>query len=213
MFEREPNIDIVFRNGLKNLEVLPPADVWDNIPPVPVRRSRFRVVTGIAAGIAALVSLTLLASWYLRSNNTVPRLAELTLPTGELQVVRTDGTASTPVAISENLPPETVAIASAIGERADEKMLTTPAEEPARLLADAYMSLSNGKEARSLPTSADDVTVIVSGRLTGTTEDKALALTPVASEAASQRFLVGASLSPAMGFSTGSQDIDRKSVV
>lgn len=207
MFEREPNIDIVFRNGLKNLEVLPPADVWDNIPPVPVRRSRFRVVTGIAAGIAALVSLTLLASWYLRSNNTVPRLAELTLPTGELQVVRTDGTASTPVAISENLPPETVAIASAIGERADEKMLTTPAEEPARLLADAYMSLSNGKEARSLPTSADDVTVIVSGRLTGTTEDKDLALTPVASEAASQRFLVGASLSPAMGFSTGSQDM------
>ncbi|MCA1742153.1 MAG: hypothetical protein LC630_06775 [Bacteroidales bacterium] len=57
MFEREPNIDIVFRNGLKNMEVLPPADVWENIPPVPVRQSRLRVVTGIAAGIAALVSL------------------------------------------------------------------------------------------------------------------------------------------------------------
>ncbi|MFN2313744.1 MAG: hypothetical protein ABR531_04765, partial [Bacteroidales bacterium] len=95
MFEREPNIDIVFRNGLKNMEVLPPADVWENIPPVPVRQSRFRVVTGIAAGIAALVSLTLLASWYLRNNNTGNQIAELTVASGEQQAVRIDGAAST----------------------------------------------------------------------------------------------------------------------
>jgi hypothetical protein len=70
MFEREPNIDIVFRNGLKNLEVLPPADVWDNIPPMPVRTSRLRIISGIAAGVAALVSLTLLATWYVRNTST-----------------------------------------------------------------------------------------------------------------------------------------------
>ena len=69
MFEREPNIDVVFRNGLKNLEVLPPADVWNNIPPMPVRGTRNRVFMGIAAGIAALVTFTLLASWFTRTNS------------------------------------------------------------------------------------------------------------------------------------------------
>ena len=207
MFEREPNIDIVFRNGLKNMEVLPPADVWDNIPHMPARHSRLRIVTGIAAGIAALVSLTLLANWYLRSNNDETRLAELTFPSGELQAVRIDGTASTPVAIGDNLPAETAAIPSAIDKRADEELLITPAEEPARLLADADMNLSNRNESGSLSASEDDITQIVAGRLTGKTEDQALALTPGTPEATSQRFIVGASMSPSMGFSSGAEDM------
>ena len=69
MFDKEPNIDIVFRNGLKNMEVLPPADVWDNIPPMPVRIHGYRVAMGIAAGIAVLVALTLLVSSYFRTIN------------------------------------------------------------------------------------------------------------------------------------------------
>jgi len=207
MFEREPNIDIVFRNGLKNMEVLPPADVWDNIPHMSARRSRLRIVTGIAAGVAALVSLTLLANWYLRSNNDETRLAELTFPSGELQAVRIDGTASTPVAISDNLPAETAAIPSAIDKRADEEVLIAPAVEPVRLLADADMNLSNRNEPGSLPASADDITQIVAGRLTGKTEDQALALTPGTPEATSQRFIVGASMSPSMGFSSGAEDM------
>ena len=79
MFEREPNIDIVFRNGLKNLEVLPPADVWDNIPPMPVKRSRLRIISGIAAGVAALVSLALLARWYVNNNTAQELLSEVTV--------------------------------------------------------------------------------------------------------------------------------------
>jgi len=78
MFEREPNIDVVFRNGLKNLEVLPPADVWDNIPP-PVKRSRLRIISGIAAGVAALVSLALLARWYVNNNTAQELLSEVTV--------------------------------------------------------------------------------------------------------------------------------------
>jgi hypothetical protein len=34
MVKHEANIDVVFRNGLKDYEVLPPPDVWNNINPV-----------------------------------------------------------------------------------------------------------------------------------------------------------------------------------
>ena len=207
MFEREPNIDIVFRNGLKNLEVLPPADVWDHIPPVPGRQSRLRVVTGIAAGIAALVSLTLLASWYLRSNNTETRLAELTLSSGEPQAIRIDGTASTTSPVNAGLPGEAAIMPPSVNARTDEKMVITPAEEPMRLLADADMNLAKGKDDRTLPVSGDDITVIASGRLTGGNEVQALTLAPVVHNAVAQRFLVGASMSPSMGFSPGAEDI------
>jgi len=207
MFEREPNIDIVFRNGLKNMEVLPPADVWENIPPVHVRQSLFRVVTGIAAGIAALVSLTLLASWYLRSNNTGNQLAELTLASGEQQAVRIDGTVSTPVAVNAETPPEAVIIPSSVNDRVIEKTLIVPVEEPMRLLADADMNLANENDDRSLPVSGDEITVIASGRLTGGDEVQALTLSPANPDAVIQRFLVGASMSPTMGFSPGGEDM------
>ncbi len=207
MFEREPNIDIVFRNGLKNLEVLPPADVWDHIPPVPVRQSRFRVVTGIAAGIAALVSLTLLASWYLRNSETGIQLAELTLTSGEPQAIRIDGAASTPVAVNAGLPGAKATTPPSVNDRADEKMLIVPAEEPMRLLAGADMNLAMGKDDRTLPVTGDDITVITSGMLTGKDEVQSLTLAPVTHNAVAQRFLVGASMSPSMGFSSGAEDL------
>ncbi len=97
MFEREPNIDVVFRNGLKNLEVLPPADVWDSIPPLAARRSRLRVVAAVAAGVALLLSFTFLATWYMRQNSTMPLLAEVTLNDGEEGAVVLDIPAASPV--------------------------------------------------------------------------------------------------------------------
>jgi len=33
MVDRGANIDIVFRNGLKDFEVMPPPEVWENIQP------------------------------------------------------------------------------------------------------------------------------------------------------------------------------------
>jgi len=34
MVERGANIDLVFRNGLRDYEVHPPAELWDNIHPL-----------------------------------------------------------------------------------------------------------------------------------------------------------------------------------
>ncbi|MCK7541963.1 MAG: hypothetical protein MZV63_69285 [Marinilabiliales bacterium] len=53
------------------MEVLPPADVWDNIPPMPVRRipveDHYRVSLRVSLPLSPL---HFWPTWYLRSNNT-----------------------------------------------------------------------------------------------------------------------------------------------
>ena len=61
MVDREANIDVVFRNGLKDYEVLPPADVWDNIRPAVRKNQKPVVILRAAAMIAVLLSLSFLA--------------------------------------------------------------------------------------------------------------------------------------------------------
>ncbi len=57
MDKREANIDLVFRNGLKDYEVLPPAEVWDSIQPKVVLNQRPFIILRAAALAAAVVSL------------------------------------------------------------------------------------------------------------------------------------------------------------
>lgn len=61
MDEREANIDIIFRNGLKDYEVLPPADAWKNIYPAVRKRQRPFIILRAAAMIAVVISLSFLA--------------------------------------------------------------------------------------------------------------------------------------------------------
>jgi hypothetical protein len=64
MDEREANIDLLFRKGLKDYEVLPPAGVWDKISPVIRKRQRPYVILRAAAMIAVLATLSFLtATW------------------------------------------------------------------------------------------------------------------------------------------------------
>jgi hypothetical protein len=208
MFNREPNIDVLFRNGLKDLEVLPPADVWDNIPPMPVKRSPYRIITGIAAGVAAVVSLALMASWYTRSNNaTTDHLTELAIVSGEQQAVRVRKTENPPVINrAEVTSPvnETVAVPP---ERNGEATLTVPDNQPLHLLARAEMTPMKVKNENTVSFSPDDVTIIASGFLSDSDDLKKENIIPSANENTAQRFMVGASLSPAMGFSTSGQDL------
>jgi hypothetical protein len=57
MDKREANIDLVFRNGLKDLEVLPPAGVWDNIHPIVQSRTSSFSFARAAALVAVLMSI------------------------------------------------------------------------------------------------------------------------------------------------------------
>ncbi len=61
MDNRGVNIDIVFRNGLKDYEVLPPSEAWDKIKPVIQKRQRPLIIFRAAAIIAVALSLSFLA--------------------------------------------------------------------------------------------------------------------------------------------------------
>jgi len=61
MDERGANIDLVFRNGLRDYEVLPPPEVWDNIhPAIKVKRPQF-IFLRAAAIIVIVVTMSFLA--------------------------------------------------------------------------------------------------------------------------------------------------------
>jgi hypothetical protein len=61
MDERQANIDLAFRNGLKDYEVLPPPDVWTGIDSRLVRKERPFYLVRAAAFLAIAISLSVLA--------------------------------------------------------------------------------------------------------------------------------------------------------
>lgn len=72
MDDRGVNIDIVFRNGLKDLEVLPPADIWDNIHPGLIKKQKSFFLARAAALIAVVLSLSFLAYQWNREISNGP---------------------------------------------------------------------------------------------------------------------------------------------
>lgn len=80
MVENDGNIDILFRDGLKNLEVLPPSEVWEGISAITGSRPGLLRLMRMAAAIAALVSIGLLAFFVgLRSSSDIigPMVSDL----------------------------------------------------------------------------------------------------------------------------------------
>jgi len=64
MDERRANIDLAFRNGLIDYEVLPPADIWTGIDNKLARKEKPMYLYRVAAFIAVLVSLSALAYYW-----------------------------------------------------------------------------------------------------------------------------------------------------
>ena len=60
MNEKGANIDLLFRNGLKDYEVLPPPGVWDNIHPVIKIKTGPIILLRVAAAITVLLTLSFL---------------------------------------------------------------------------------------------------------------------------------------------------------
>ena len=59
MVDNDANIDIVFRNGLKDFEVIPPSEIWDSIHPV-IRKKPVRfLLLSVAASVTVLLALSL----------------------------------------------------------------------------------------------------------------------------------------------------------
>jgi opacity protein-like surface antigen len=70
MVSKGANIDLLFRNGLKDFEVLPPVEVWNNILPVIRKRQRPVILLRSAALIAVLLSISFLAYRWSREIST-----------------------------------------------------------------------------------------------------------------------------------------------
>ncbi|MBS0010570.1 MAG: outer membrane beta-barrel protein [Bacteroidales bacterium] len=64
MVKYDSHIDVLFRDGLSKMEVLPPESVWENISPTVRKSSRMDLWLKIAAGLAVLVSMGLMAYFY-----------------------------------------------------------------------------------------------------------------------------------------------------
>jgi hypothetical protein len=61
MDDKGSNIDVLFRNGLKDYEVLPPPEIWDNIRPAVRKNLQPFSILRAAAMIAVILSLSFLA--------------------------------------------------------------------------------------------------------------------------------------------------------
>jgi len=72
MDDRGANIDLVFRNGLKDFEVLPPPDAWDNIHRGIKGRHRPFILLRVAAIISVVLSMSFLAYRLSREISTEP---------------------------------------------------------------------------------------------------------------------------------------------
>jgi hypothetical protein len=70
MVNKGANIDLLFRNGLKDFEVLPPVAVWNNIRPVIRKKQRPFILLRTAALIAVLLSMSFLAYKWSREIST-----------------------------------------------------------------------------------------------------------------------------------------------
>jgi hypothetical protein len=77
MVERGANIDLVFRNGLKDYEVLPPPEVWGNIKPAVKVKTRPVIFVRAAAVITIFLLMSFLASRWGRVISTIPDNSDL----------------------------------------------------------------------------------------------------------------------------------------
>jgi hypothetical protein len=87
MDKREANIDLVFRNGLKDFEVIPPSDVWENIHPVVKIKQRPVILIRAAASVAVLLTLSFLTYEWSRLVTSAPELTQIALNSGSVSPV------------------------------------------------------------------------------------------------------------------------------
>jgi hypothetical protein len=175
---------------------------------MPARTPRYGIVMGIAAGISVLISLTLFASWYFRNNGDTGVNTELAMTTGDqLPVTEAPAAISNPeipvnTTTSRYLPVQVPVTLK------NEDIIASPAETPATstMISDFVQPEENTSDDITLPLTNDEITVIASGRVTDQNSYSARTLASVKPEAAEQRFIVGASLSPSMGFSPSEQN-------
>jgi hypothetical protein len=79
MSEKGANIDLLFRNGLKDFEVLPPPGVWDSVHSAVKIKSRPVILLRVAAVITVLLTVSFLTYRWSREISNTPSESVLSL--------------------------------------------------------------------------------------------------------------------------------------
>lgn len=79
MSEKGANIDLLFRNGLKDFEVLPPPGVWDSVHSAVKIKSRPVILLRVAAVITVLLTVSFLTYRWSREITNTPSESVLSL--------------------------------------------------------------------------------------------------------------------------------------
>jgi len=206
MFDKEPNIDIVFRNGLKDLEVLPPADVWASIPAMPVTRRRYGMVFRVAASIAALLTLSLVASWFSGNNGGVTSGPELASIFNDSEI---SGVAELqePSAILRKLTavaPVNAPVAMPVREAAAAIENIASLSLPA--LTSSQDEADESVRQETYPHTTEDAIIVIPHRISAFPDQTIQLALVEPNKSIDERFFLGASLSPSMGFSGAPED-------
>ncbi|MCX6321270.1 MAG: hypothetical protein NTX93_05610, partial [Bacteroidia bacterium] len=149
MDERGANIDLIFRNGLKDFEVLPPQEVWDNIHPVVKRKRRPFILLRAAALIAFVLSMSFLAYRWSREVSTghestvVALNVETTSPVISPDIIRT-----IPVTGKEN---KVIQGSQKTKIESKQDLTNTPDDENNISPAVAYLQVPNSLSASDTP--------------------------------------------------------------
>lgn len=155
MDERDANIDIVFRNGFRNLEVLPPQDAWDKISPaIGKTQQKAFVLRRIAATTALIIAVSaLMYVW-----NDQDSSLSLNNPTLEQELTSPDGSDienQRNLYLSEGRAP---LIAGII--HAENRVLESNAHLPGRILySSAETSLGFAGNEQPAPSSMSRVSI------------------------------------------------------
>ncbi len=87
MNENEANIDLLFRNGLKDFEVIPPPGVWDGIRSAIKMKFRSHMIFRVAAVVTVLLALSFLTYEWSRNLLTTHPAAVMAINEPALQSV------------------------------------------------------------------------------------------------------------------------------
>jgi len=148
MNEKGANIDLLFRNGLKDYEVLPPAGVWEGIHPAVKIKSRPVILLRVAAVVTALVTVSLLTYKWSRDMSS--------LPSGDMMafnIPESSPLISVPVNNHKYLPVRKSAEAKNIPDALIEKDISVPREIESIFTPE---QVTNVKETRSLSIANDE---------------------------------------------------------
>jgi hypothetical protein len=77
MNEKEANIDLLFRNGLKDFEVIPPPGVWEGIHSAVKIESRQFIFLRIAAAVTLLLAMSFFTYRWSRQISDIPAGSEI----------------------------------------------------------------------------------------------------------------------------------------